>query len=206
MRADLADDLDVARLFAESSAAFGGVDVVAHTTTETASLLFQHAARHVRRRGAIVSVYAADGVTPVVARQLRERDITRREGSAGRAARVPRRVATPLESFRTMPAIRGPHFLGRTRERERLDAMLAQARDGRSAVLVIRGEPGIGKTALLRYAARQASGLRTVEVDRSPGGDGAALRRDPPVVRTVARRAQGAAGPAADRARGRPGV
>jgi DNA-binding CsgD family transcriptional regulator len=43
--------------------------------------------------------------------------------------------------------------------------MLAQARDGRSAVVVIRGEPGIGKTALLRYAARQASGLRIAQVD-----------------------------------------
>ncbi len=64
-----------------------------------------------------------------------------------------------------MPAIRGLGFLGRTRERERLDAMLAQARDGQSAVLVIRGEPGIGKTALLRYAARQASGLRITEVE-----------------------------------------
>ena len=42
--------------------------------------------------------------------------------------------------------------------------MLAQVRDGHSAVLVIRGEPGIGKTSLLRYAARQASGLQVVEV------------------------------------------
>jgi DNA-binding CsgD family transcriptional regulator len=64
-----------------------------------------------------------------------------------------------------MPAIRGLGFVGRTRERERLDAVLAHARAGRSAVLVIRGEPGIGKTALLRHAARQASGLRTVEVE-----------------------------------------
>jgi len=80
VRADLGDELDVARLFAESSAVFGGVDVVAHTTTESASLLFQHAARHVRPRGAIVSVCVADGVTPAVARQLRERDI-----SVGRA-------------------------------------------------------------------------------------------------------------------------
>jgi DNA-binding CsgD family transcriptional regulator len=64
-----------------------------------------------------------------------------------------------------MPAIRGLGFVGRTRERERLDLVLAQARAGQSAVLVVRGEPGIGKTALLRYAARQASGLRTAEVE-----------------------------------------
>jgi NADPH:quinone reductase-like Zn-dependent oxidoreductase len=75
VRADLADDLDVQRLFAESSAAFAGVDVVVHTTTD-GTLLYQHAARHVRRHGAIVSVSAADGVTPGVARQLRERGIS----------------------------------------------------------------------------------------------------------------------------------
>src|SRR3954471_4752238 len=63
-----------------------------------------------------------------------------------------------------MPPIRGLGFLGRTSECRRLDGMLDEARDGHSAVLVIRGEPGIGKTALLRYAARQASGLRIAEV------------------------------------------
>src|ERR1700761_1624366 len=64
-----------------------------------------------------------------------------------------------------MGATPGVGFLGRTRERERLDDMLAQARDGQSAVLVIRGDAGIGKTALLRHAARQASGLRVAEID-----------------------------------------
>ena len=58
-----------------------------------------------------------------------------------------------------MPTARGVGFFGRARERERLDAALAQARTGESAVLVIRGAAGIGKTALLRYTARQASGL-----------------------------------------------
>jgi 3-oxoacyl-[acyl-carrier protein] reductase len=76
VRADLADDLDVARLFAESKAAFGGVDVVTHTTSEAAALLLRHAARHIRRRGTIVSAFPADGVTADVARQLGERDIS----------------------------------------------------------------------------------------------------------------------------------
>jgi hypothetical protein len=63
-----------------------------------------------------------------------------------------------------MAAIRGPAFLGRISERELLDGLLARVRDGESGVLVIRGEAGIGKTALLRYAARQASGYRVAEV------------------------------------------
>ena len=54
-------------------------------------------------------------------------------------------------------------LLGRTPECEMLDGLLADARGGRSAVLVIRGEAGIGKTELLRYAATQASGFRILE-------------------------------------------
>jgi 3-oxoacyl-[acyl-carrier protein] reductase len=76
VRADLTDDLDVQRLFAESRAAFGGVDVVVHTTTNSPSFLYQHAARHVRRRGAVVSVAPAERVTPGVARRLRERGVS----------------------------------------------------------------------------------------------------------------------------------
>jgi DNA-binding CsgD family transcriptional regulator len=45
---------------------------------------------------------------------------------------------------------------GREAETGRIDSLLDAARAGRSAVLVVRGEPGIGKTALLRYAARRA--------------------------------------------------
>jgi hypothetical protein len=41
-----------------------------------------------------------------------------------------------------------------------LDGLLADARAGRSRVLVVRGEPGIGKTALLDYAIQSASGFR----------------------------------------------
>ncbi len=45
-----------------------------------------------------------------------------------------------------------------------LDGLLEQVRGGHSAVLVIRGEAGVGKTALLRYAAAQASGFRIVQL------------------------------------------
>jgi DNA-binding CsgD family transcriptional regulator len=55
-------------------------------------------------------------------------------------------------------------FLDRTNEREVLDRLLAHAREGQSAVLVIRGEAGIGKTALLRYTADQATGFRMAQV------------------------------------------
>lgn len=50
-------------------------------------------------------------------------------------------------------------LLGRERERQALDGVLASARAGRSAVLALVGEPGIGKTSLLDYAAEQATGL-----------------------------------------------
>jgi DNA-binding CsgD family transcriptional regulator len=55
-------------------------------------------------------------------------------------------------------------LLDRTSEREVLDRLLENVRGGQSAVLVIRGQAGIGKTALLRYAARQASGIRVARV------------------------------------------
>jgi NAD(P)-dependent dehydrogenase (short-subunit alcohol dehydrogenase family) len=93
VRADLADELDVQRLFAESRAAFAGVDVIVHTARGTASLLYQHAARHVRSRGAIVSLPAAERVTPAVAPRLRERGI-----SVGRAP--PGEVLSFLDTWR----------------------------------------------------------------------------------------------------------
>ena len=44
-------------------------------------------------------------------------------------------------------------LLGREVECQALDLLLADARDGQSGVLALVGEPGIGKTALLDYAA-----------------------------------------------------
>ena len=48
-------------------------------------------------------------------------------------------------------------LLGRSRERRRIDDALAQARAGASAALALTGDPGIGKTTLLDYAAAQAA-------------------------------------------------
>ena len=63
-----------------------------------------------------------------------------------------------------MAPIPAPGFLDRASEREALDRLLAEAREGRSAVLIIRGEAGIGKTALLRYLVRHATGFRVAQV------------------------------------------
>jgi predicted ATPase len=68
-----------------------------------------------------------------------------------------------------MTATSASGFLDRTGEREVLDRLLAAGREGQSGVLVIRGEAGIGKTALLRYTARQAAGLRVAHVTGAQG-------------------------------------
>ena len=49
---------------------------------------------------------------------------------------------------------------GRRGEREMLDRLLGVVRGGQSRVLVMSGEPGVGKTALLESAIRSASGFR----------------------------------------------
>jgi DNA-binding CsgD family transcriptional regulator len=50
-------------------------------------------------------------------------------------------------------------LLGREAEQRVIDELLRTAQGGRSAVLVFRGEPGIGKTALLDYAERSAGDM-----------------------------------------------
>jgi len=53
-------------------------------------------------------------------------------------------------------------MLGRTAERALIDGLLTGARAGRSAALVLTGEPGIGKTTLIGYAIEQATGLQVL--------------------------------------------
>ena len=53
-------------------------------------------------------------------------------------------------------------LVGRDIECRRIDRLLEDAREHRGAALVIRGDPGIGKSALLRYAERHAKGMHVL--------------------------------------------
>ncbi len=57
-----------------------------------------------------------------------------------------------------------PPLYGRRRECAVLDELLEQVRRGRSTGLVLRGEAGVGKTALLEYVAGRARGCRLSRV------------------------------------------
>jgi DNA-binding CsgD family transcriptional regulator/tetratricopeptide (TPR) repeat protein len=90
---------------------------------------------------------------------------------------------------------------GRERECSRIDAAVRTAREGGSAVVVLRGESGIGKTALLDYAVATADGLsvlrtagKDTEQERPFTGLGDLCR---PLVEDIARLRPARAGPLA---------
>ena len=69
-----------------------------------------------------------------------------------------------------LPMVKEPTtaLIGRERECGRLERLIHDARNGAGGCLVLRGEPGIGKTALLEYAAQlagTAAVLRTGSVE-----------------------------------------
>ncbi len=55
-------------------------------------------------------------------------------------------------------------LVGRDIERARLGDLLADAREGRSGVLVVSGEAGVGKTALISDAVAGVTGMRVIRV------------------------------------------
>ncbi|HSZ99376.1 MAG TPA: AAA family ATPase [Streptosporangiaceae bacterium] len=55
-------------------------------------------------------------------------------------------------------------LVGRSSECARIDGLLNEVRGGAGGALVVLGEPGIGKTALLQYAARQAAGMKRLSI------------------------------------------
>src|SRR5919106_4767013 len=72
-------------------------------------------------------------------------------------------------ALRNLEDSRRPHgsadhrpLRGRQRELGRLLSLFREASAARGATLVVRGEPGIGKTALMAEALREASGLQVL--------------------------------------------
>jgi 3-oxoacyl-[acyl-carrier protein] reductase len=76
VRADITDELDVERLFDETKAAFGSVDIVVLTSPRGSTVVNQEAARQLRRGGSIVNASCSKAIAPAVAEELRARDIT----------------------------------------------------------------------------------------------------------------------------------
>ena len=71
-------------------------------------------------------------------------------------------------------------LIGRQRERAVLERVLDTARDGHGTVLVVHGDPGVGKTALLQHAAEVGEDFRAVQTAGVEGEmelDYAALQR-----------------------------
>src|SRR2546426_9028044 len=81
------------------------------------------------------------------------------EGKRGHAPSAPTVVTSTLR----------PGLVGRRRERELLEKLLESARAGRGAVLVVHGEPGVGKTALLDYVVQKGASFR---IARTVGVEG----------------------------------
>lgn len=73
-----------------------------------------------------------------------------RYGSASRQKRDSHIPANPVK-----------FLLGRDREKSQLDQLLVRLRAGQGSAMVLRGESGIGKTALLEYVMEKSQGCRT---------------------------------------------
>jgi predicted ATPase len=71
----------------------------------------------------------------------------------------PRRLVAPQE-----PAYDEQVLVGRHEEQGRIESLLRAARRGASGVLVLRGEAGVGKSALLDSAAAAAKEIRVLRV------------------------------------------
>ncbi|WP_079163257.1 ATP-binding protein [Streptomyces canus] len=71
-------------------------------------------------------------------------------------------ASTTSEDFRRALGRSGARLIGRRRERKALRALVDAVRAGKSRALVVSGEPGIGKTALLDWLVDETSGVRIV--------------------------------------------
>jgi DNA-binding CsgD family transcriptional regulator len=84
-------------------------------------------------------------------------------GDADRAARSQLRRRAGFDRRVSYPCV-SLDLVGRANECLRVDEVLGRARGGLSGALVVRGEAGVGKTALLDYAAARADGFTVVHL------------------------------------------
>ena len=76
VRADITDELDVLRLFSETVAAFGRVDLIVHAEPRPDRIIDHQAAQHLRDGGAIVDVGTRDEMAAPLVDELCARGIT----------------------------------------------------------------------------------------------------------------------------------
>jgi len=84
-------------------------------------------------------------------------------------------------------------LFGRQRERGVLDRLLVGARDGHGGAILVLGEPGIGKTALIEQAVTSAQDFRVLRTGLGytiGASTGAGPARMPRGSRPGTRRAQ----------------
>src|SRR5437016_1170651 len=74
---------------------------------------------------------------------------------------------------------------GRESERAAIDQLLASAVAGRGSGLLLTGEPGIGKSALLTYAREQARGMQVLSAQASEAESSLAYATLQQLLRTV---------------------
>jgi DNA-binding CsgD family transcriptional regulator len=81
-----------------------------------------------------------------------------------RANRPSKPTGVAAEDVKISPVSVHAELVGRRREQNMLSRLIDGARHSRSGVLVIRGEAGIGKTALLDFAVTQATHMRHLSI------------------------------------------
>src|SRR5262249_3146368 len=89
-------------------------------------------------------------------------------------------------------------LLNRQRERAALDGLLEDLRSGRGRALVVRGEAGGGKSALLEHMAGAAAGMRGGGGAGGEAGVGVAVARGAQVCAPLLDRLEGLPGPQRD--------
>ena len=89
---------------------------------------------------------------------------------------------------RTAPTALSSGLVARDRELSDLDRMLSLARHRRATAVVLRGEAGTGKSALLEAAVARAHDFRVIQLRGVGGQEGEVLAHWPqPIVELLSR-------------------